>query len=317
MRIGINRAGAFGVKEQIKRQIRMLIENGELAPGKALPSVRDMASLINVNRNTVWAAYKEMADQGWLNTVSGSGAFIAGKKVSPNNEALKTIFDRAVRQAIHKGYSPSRIADYFITRLDVAAAVSRGRGIAVVDCNQEAIQGLQNVIKRELGVHGEGVLIQDVEAGVEEAVKTLEKADLIACGLNHAEELKQALPSVKGKLVATLLKPDIRLMNELLQASAGIRLGVVCVHRRSAETLHKNLPFAHGSSLVKVWAGMDNPDDVRRVVKQCDVVYATEYVYEAVKKVVPPGRRVVEVSMEVDPALIEVIRERLFLMEAI
>ncbi len=316
MNIHVNKSGSFGVKDQIKRQIRLLIESGELAPGQAMPSVRDMAGLINVNRNTVSAAYREMAEQGWLTIVTGSGAYVAENRAALNNKILKSIFDRAVREAIDQGYGVSRIADYFVTRLDVNASMFRERGLAVVDCNHEVIKAIREVIATGLGVESEGVLIQDLEAGNKEAVRIVENADLVACGFSHIEEIKKVLPGVGPKLVATLLKPDIRLMNELLRAPAGTRIACVCVHQRSAGSFYRNLPFSQGSSLVKIWVGMDNPGQVKRTVDQCDMVFATEYVYDAVRKITPPDKKVVRIALEVDPAIIEVIRERMLLLEA-
>ncbi|WP_314452628.1 winged helix-turn-helix domain-containing protein, partial [uncultured Microbacterium sp.] len=48
----------------IAADLRTRIERGELAPGTLLPSVRAVAVDLGVNRNTVVAAYRQLAQAG-------------------------------------------------------------------------------------------------------------------------------------------------------------------------------------------------------------------------------------------------------------
>lgn len=49
---------------EISDHIRALVQNGDLKPHDALPPVRDLAAVLNVNRNTVAAAYQRLAKAG-------------------------------------------------------------------------------------------------------------------------------------------------------------------------------------------------------------------------------------------------------------
>lgn len=67
------------------------IERGRLGPGDPLPGTRALARSLRLNRNTVDAAYHELAMQGWLATEPSRGTFVArdlpdlgrGKRVAP------------------------------------------------------------------------------------------------------------------------------------------------------------------------------------------------------------------------------------------
>lgn len=50
--------------QEIADCIRALVQNGELVPGASLPPVRELAEEINVNRNTVAAAYQRLVAAG-------------------------------------------------------------------------------------------------------------------------------------------------------------------------------------------------------------------------------------------------------------
>ncbi|TDE15409.1 aminotransferase-like domain-containing protein [Dyadobacter psychrotolerans] len=62
---------------QIANQLMEHIKNGKLKPGYKLLSSRDLSAVLGVHRRTVVQAYDELLAQGWLESVSGSGTFIA------------------------------------------------------------------------------------------------------------------------------------------------------------------------------------------------------------------------------------------------
>ena len=65
------------VYEQIAGQIRDLIAAGALAPGRALPPVRTLASDLGVNLNTVARAYRLLEDQGFVRIRDRAGVEVA------------------------------------------------------------------------------------------------------------------------------------------------------------------------------------------------------------------------------------------------
>ena len=61
---------------QIAARVRVAIAAGELQPGEALPSVRELARRLRMNPATVAQAYKELAREGFVETRHGAGTFI-------------------------------------------------------------------------------------------------------------------------------------------------------------------------------------------------------------------------------------------------
>lgn len=62
---------------QIANQLMALIKNGTLQPGHRLLSSRQLAMSLNVHRRTVVQAYDELLAQGWLESHTGNGTFVA------------------------------------------------------------------------------------------------------------------------------------------------------------------------------------------------------------------------------------------------
>lgn len=61
---------------QIANRLRVAIATGDMPPGEALPSVRNLASSIRVNPATVVQAYRELEAAGVVESRQGAGTFV-------------------------------------------------------------------------------------------------------------------------------------------------------------------------------------------------------------------------------------------------
>ncbi len=62
---------------QIARAVAEAVRAGRLRPGQRLPGSRRMAGDLGVHRNTVLAAYAELAAEGWIDAAHGRGTFVS------------------------------------------------------------------------------------------------------------------------------------------------------------------------------------------------------------------------------------------------
>jgi|GEM_PF-950017 len=306
MTIAINKKNPFGIREQIKRQIRLLIDSGEMEPGESLPSARDMAELLKVNRNTVSQAYRELSEEGRLEVIRGSGTYVRQGEPARRLNRLAPVFEEALEKAKGLGYTAEETAEYFQSRLAILGS-AKGRQVLVVECSREAVDDITERLTRDLEVEAEGVAIQDLEKNPELAHRMLRGKDLVVCGMNHVEEFKRVVADCEVDVLAVMLKPHMRVVNELLRLSAGSTVGFTCASQRGTETLR--VPFAGGSSLTKIWAGLDNPEGLEKMLDECEVVFATDYVYDRIREMAGRKKRVIRVSIHVDEDNIELIRE--------
>lgn len=63
--------------EQVIDKIKELILQEVLPPGEKLPSVRNLASELAINPNTIQRAYVELERQGYIFSIKGKGSFAA------------------------------------------------------------------------------------------------------------------------------------------------------------------------------------------------------------------------------------------------
>lgn len=125
MDIIINADAPEPVYEQLVRQIQDGVLSGVLAAGTPLPPVRQLASDLILNRNTVARAYKMLEDRGVIQTAGRKGTFVragAAHEVTrqKTGQAERTI-RRMVDSLMSDGLSREEISSIFASALSVQA----------------------------------------------------------------------------------------------------------------------------------------------------------------------------------------------------
>ena len=97
---------------QIIAGLREQIAAGILQPGEKLPSVRDLASELAINPNTIQRAYRQLEAEGWILSMQGKGSFVSGEISIRQREAehLLTEFDKLVSALGRCGISRAELA---------------------------------------------------------------------------------------------------------------------------------------------------------------------------------------------------------------
>jgi GntR family transcriptional regulator len=113
------------VYEQIVRQIHDAVKSGTLKPDTPLPTVRQLAGDLVVNRNTVARAYRILEEQGVILTAGRKGTFIRQDAVREVAKVRTTraerVMRRVVRTLLGEGLSRKEIADIFTSVLGIEA----------------------------------------------------------------------------------------------------------------------------------------------------------------------------------------------------
>ena len=73
--ISLNYRDPRPIYEQLEEKLRRLILSGAIAEGEKLPSVRELASQLAINPNTIQRAYRELEQNGFIYSVPGKGSF--------------------------------------------------------------------------------------------------------------------------------------------------------------------------------------------------------------------------------------------------
>ena len=100
------------MREQLATQIVLGIVSWDLKPGQKLPSTRELARRFSIHANTVSAAYRNLAERGWVELRKGSGIYVRehpGENLSGAGIELDQMFSAFLQAAREHGYSLGEI----------------------------------------------------------------------------------------------------------------------------------------------------------------------------------------------------------------
>lgn len=97
---------------QIMDIIKMKIVTGKLKSNDKLPSVREMATNLNVNPNTLQRSYQELERLGIVYTQRGTGTFVGEEKDMVDDlkrEMAKEVIDSFILRMKSLGFTANEI----------------------------------------------------------------------------------------------------------------------------------------------------------------------------------------------------------------
>jgi GntR family transcriptional regulator len=99
----IDLASSVPVYEQIANGLRAELVAGEFDPGAKLPTVRTLAIDLGVHHNTVAEAYRQLANEGWLELKRHRGATVRERRRPQAGPDSMERFARPLRELVARG----------------------------------------------------------------------------------------------------------------------------------------------------------------------------------------------------------------------
>ena len=104
---------------KLRQRIIFLIESGYYKPGDKLPTVRALAAEVHVNMNTVSRVYLSLADDGYIESTRGRGAFVKEPPQASDDTATEVsgMIDDLIEACRSMGLSLDDIQEYVSRRI--------------------------------------------------------------------------------------------------------------------------------------------------------------------------------------------------------
>ncbi len=119
----ISNSSGKPIYEQITSQIKNMIINGTLSEGEMLPSMRLLAKELRISVITTKRAYEELERDGFIETVTGKGSFVASK----NLEFIKEEHLRIAEEYLQKAVDISKSSGIVLSELvDILTLLYKG-----------------------------------------------------------------------------------------------------------------------------------------------------------------------------------------------
>jgi DNA-binding transcriptional regulator YhcF (GntR family) len=227
--IAVDRDAEVPLGLQLGWSLSARIRDGTFAPGQRLPGLREMAEASGLNINTVRAVYQRLEQRGLIESLQGSGTFVAA--TPGGHAAVAAIAADAAREAHATGVDPREVATALYVASEAAgpAGSSRRSQAEQPDPASERRRALRAqiaVLERAIG---------EIEAeypGIAPSPATGRRGP--GPTLLSAEQLEQVRSGLVRRLAAVQTAIDERSAQQALRADAQARAGAARQAARAA-----------------------------------------------------------------------------------
>jgi len=117
-RIELDLTSKVPIYIQIRDHLRLMIMTGEFAAGKQMPPVRDLATDLLINPNTVSKAYQDLEREGHIYTKRGMGTFVSERPAGITKGLEKNLVGELSREYV------ARLLEMGLTADEIRARVN-------------------------------------------------------------------------------------------------------------------------------------------------------------------------------------------------
>lgn len=308
----IDKASGLPIYLQIKHQVIYDMALDRLAPGAALPSIRQLAASLGVTTATIRHAYDALEAEGLVVSRPGKGVLVAElsadarAQVSLRQMALGDLFRSAFERARAMGYSPQEI------RAAVARSLARTDHprVALVSAEPEFVEYYTPLLAealRNLRVRVVGVLLRDLR---ERGPAALGDGDPPHC----VAALVRSYPDVRDLLRGTAL-PVLGLAVEVAPETQAELLSLSSTTR--AVLVAERINLIGMTHLIEQYWVPDHElahvalesRELAAALGAAEVIIHSLRARRTVVRVVPPERRLIELHHVLNPVSLTRLRE--------
>ena len=314
----VNRKSAVPVHVQLQTQIRHLINIGALKPGMQLPTVRQLAGFLRINRNTVARALADLHQDGYLEGHQGRGTFVADRPPAHEGRAARSL-ERLVQDTLERarrlGFTHEELTATIAAQAPAVRTARRAKARALmVECNHPELARYREQLEEELPLVVDRVLVDELAARVQDA-SFLRDYRVVITTFFHIHEVKQALPLDGPPAVALLSESNISSLLRLTELAEGTPVGLVCNNSRGAQNLLSSVQSAGLSHVVPVLAAADDPWSIDRMLEKTHIVVCSEQAAGRIRERFPHDVEVILADRRLDSGGIEMLRDLLAQLE--
>lgn len=286
------------INAQLGEQIKRLIAQGTLEPGEQLPSVRDLAARLGVNRNTLGKVIEDLERQGYLRTRRGKGVYVVDHPPGETGADLGPFLAETLAAAQARGLDLQALIVALAARAqqgfggaEAAPAQPAARvplrrvseaeqpRVLLVECNQPQLDQFRDDLLEALPVQVDTVLIDDLKRWLvhPDDPGGLRLADYRAAVTTfyHHQEVSSLLTRSGLRVAPVLAEVHPGTLRRLAALPPGTVVGVTCVNWSGAGNLRAALENAGLRQLQIIQGCTTVPQSLKAVFDRARVVLSS------------------------------------------
>lgn len=272
----------------MEEQIKHLILSGGVGVGERLPSIRELAGFLRVNRNTVSRVISDLEREGFVQTRRGSGVYVLEPPVGGAERYREEVIERVVELAAARGVPLDEIADALMARF--RASGREKTKMLFVECTRAELDQFAGELESQLPVEIERVLIEDLAGRISEGGEDLPWSVAVTTFF-HVHEVEELMEPLGIETVALLAEANIESLQKLIALPEGTVVGVVGATENCMVNLSKSLEGAGLDHLdLRGEVYIDDAEEVEKLFEEAEALVCSSITARKILQMDKPER---------------------------
>lgn len=319
MRITLNRKDRLPVHTQLKAQLAYLIQSGQLSEGTQLPTVRQLAGFLRVNRNTVSKVFAELQREGHLSCEPGRGTFVSPANIKSKNrmermQKLLAVVDDAIERAKGLGFSPEELSLTLYARTQAslpASKLPRKLAALFIECSRKQLEYFSSELSRQLSIPVDSLLVDELKTQAHADRDSFRRYDLVVTTFYHIREVQALLAGTGIETLALMVDASLETLMRLTSLPEGTTVGVACTDWTGSENMKLSIQRAGLNHLRVIMGCGEDQASLNNMIAKASVVVCSSLIENTIRACAPADKEILVDHRRLDQAGIEMLKTRL------
>jgi DNA-binding transcriptional regulator YhcF (GntR family) len=309
MQISISRASGIPLATQIAEQVVLSVSTGDLKVGDPVPTIRQLASFLGINRNTVAQAYRALENDGYVTSRVGSGTWIADSPAT--REALQRnwlakLVRKALDEAEAMGVDPKEFGLLAYYEGMQRHAQRSDSAVLVLELYEGELAYFCEQIRGFLQTRVEGMLLGDLQLRLEGGRDPLLAYDLALVPFYCFDRAQAILAERDLPLLSIGVGPSLSALVQIAQVAQERRVLIICTEPSGVLYMEDALAAA-GITFPELRKVSLRDPGLREALAWADVLIVSQGAADSVRPMAP-GKEVILYSPIVNESSMTTVR---------
>ncbi|SHK12732.1 transcriptional regulator, GntR family [Hathewaya proteolytica DSM 3090] len=313
--IKINKKNGIPLYLQVKKQIIEQIRLGNFRVGSKMPTERELASAINVSRNTVSTAYNDLEKDGIIKSFQGKGTFVMEEVASWKDKSLKEkvvkVLDIALEEAMENGMSTEEFLELVTETVKERNEIMEKMSFVFVECNIEQSKMFSAALSNSSKMQVIPLTISDLRVMSEKTKNIVKSCEVIITTFNHVNEVTELTSLLNKQIFGVAINPDIGTIVKIARYKDGTRFGCVCISEEFMFKIRQALEKAGLDNVDIAYTNSDDKEELKNFIKYVDVIIVSPGRLKDIKSINVENKDIIEFLYLLDNGSVKALKSKL------
>lgn len=280
-----------------------------------MPTERELSQKLQVSRNTVSMAYRELEKDAVLKSYQGRGTFVAEEvklwKDEDIRDKLKKFVDLAFEEAIETGIDADEFMEIVTERIEEKRRLINEISGIYVECNIEQSRIFAAQLKERTNIDFKPVTVNDLRVMDKDTEELLQKSQIIITTFNHVNEVRRLTRNFNKKVLGVAITPDLETIVKIARFPIGTKFYFVCISEEFKFKVRDALESAGLGNINIEYTNSLHKEELMEIINKSDVIIASPGRYKDVNELNNGRKQIINFLYSLDDGSVKALKSKL------